>query len=325
MAEAPESEPLPSPSEIAEVPQPVEIGEPLPKRRKEASEKLEDRLGGILCCAVCLDLPQAAVYQCINGHLMCELCFTHLLADASLRREGATCPNCRVEISKTLASRNLAVEKTVSELPSECKYCTYMFPKHSLRHHEKNICMDRLTECRYVIIGCPWKGAARDVEAHELSCAYPGKPAGDIVEVLRERENQAKEANHVIKHILDLLSYEHITFTNLQLKPYRNAEQSLYYESARFSAFGNQWLVKAFVITSQRDPTQSAQREITYQWVVLREPHAELRLRAAVHAHAFGEDSAEAPRAPLPLADPDDANRLLSNKAIHFRLIMFQA
>lgn len=28
-----------------------------------ASEKLEHRLGGILCCAVCLDLPRAAIYQ----------------------------------------------------------------------------------------------------------------------------------------------------------------------------------------------------------------------------------------------------------------------
>lgn len=26
-------------------------------------EKLEHRLGGILCCAVCLDLPRAAIYQ----------------------------------------------------------------------------------------------------------------------------------------------------------------------------------------------------------------------------------------------------------------------
>lgn len=25
--------------------------------------KLEERLGGILCCVVCLDLPKAAVYQ----------------------------------------------------------------------------------------------------------------------------------------------------------------------------------------------------------------------------------------------------------------------
>jgi len=41
------------------------------KRRRTArvedaaktEQKLEHRLGGILCCAVCLDLPRAAVYQ----------------------------------------------------------------------------------------------------------------------------------------------------------------------------------------------------------------------------------------------------------------------
>lgn len=38
-----------------------------------------------------------------------------------LRDQVATCPNCRVEISKSNASRNLAVEKAVSELPSECQ------------------------------------------------------------------------------------------------------------------------------------------------------------------------------------------------------------
>lgn len=38
-----------------------------------------------------------------------------------LRDQVATCPNCRVEISKSTASRNLAVEKAVSELPSECQ------------------------------------------------------------------------------------------------------------------------------------------------------------------------------------------------------------
>lgn len=36
-------------------------------------EKLENRLGGILCCAVCLDLPKAAMYQVsdIQFHLCC--------------------------------------------------------------------------------------------------------------------------------------------------------------------------------------------------------------------------------------------------------------
>lgn len=45
--------------------------EPSAKKMKietptKASEfKLEDRLSGILCCAVCLDLPKVAVYQVI--------------------------------------------------------------------------------------------------------------------------------------------------------------------------------------------------------------------------------------------------------------------
>lgn len=33
------------------------------EKSAESTEKLEHRLGGILCCAVCLDLPRSAVYQ----------------------------------------------------------------------------------------------------------------------------------------------------------------------------------------------------------------------------------------------------------------------
>lgn len=49
-----------------------DFAEPDNKRRKistaekglaDKRHKLEERLGGILCCAVCLDLPRAAVYQ----------------------------------------------------------------------------------------------------------------------------------------------------------------------------------------------------------------------------------------------------------------------
>lgn len=48
--------------------------EPDKKRRKllkgdgKNEQKLEHRLGGILCCAVCLDLPRAAVYQVCHSH-----------------------------------------------------------------------------------------------------------------------------------------------------------------------------------------------------------------------------------------------------------------
>jgi hypothetical protein len=53
-----------------------EFIEPETKRRKitkidEKKYKLEERLGGILCCAVCLDLPRAAVYQ-VSGHFLSD-------------------------------------------------------------------------------------------------------------------------------------------------------------------------------------------------------------------------------------------------------------
>lgn len=67
MAEAPEREPVPCSSETGVSSDVKDSDEPLIKKRKinenETSDKLEHRLGGILCCAVCLDLPQAAVYQ----------------------------------------------------------------------------------------------------------------------------------------------------------------------------------------------------------------------------------------------------------------------
>ncbi|CAH0764079.1 unnamed protein product [Diatraea saccharalis] len=338
MAEASENDPIPSSSENTVVCDEKDEEEPMAKKRKvdkEVNEKLEHRLGGILCCAVCLDLPQAAVYQCSNGHLMCATCFTHLLADARLRDEAATCPNCRVEISKTTASRNLAVEKTVSELPAECKHCTQVFPRHSLQHHEQKTCENRITGCRFECIGCPWRGPAHEAGAHEAACAHPHKSAAAVVATLAERERRARDANALYDQVLDLLSYEKISFTDLQLKPYRTEEyvHKLYYETSRFSAFGHQWVVKAFINKNQRDPTQSSQREITYQlilksktsspvvvqWAWLRGPFGEAALRPRLQQHAFADAAADAPPQPLPLADPADANRLLSNKAIHFR------
>lgn len=59
------------------------------------------------------------------------------------RDETATCPNCRTEISKTLSSRNLAVEKAVSELPAQCRYCSHEYSRNTVEKHEKELCEER--------------------------------------------------------------------------------------------------------------------------------------------------------------------------------------
>ena len=83
------------------------------------------------------------LFQCGNGHLMCAGCFNHLLADARLKDETATCPNCRCEINKNVCIRNLAVEKAVSELPSECGYCSQQLPRYQVDHHQRELCQER--------------------------------------------------------------------------------------------------------------------------------------------------------------------------------------
>ena len=82
---------------------------------------------------------------------MCAGCFTHLLADARLKDEQARCPNCRTEISRNVCQRNLAVEKTVSELPSDCKHCGQELARVVLDRHEKQECEERLID-EYILL-----------------------------------------------------------------------------------------------------------------------------------------------------------------------------
>ncbi|XP_046400387.1 cysteine and histidine-rich protein 1 homolog [Ischnura elegans] len=322
-----------------------EIYEPDAKRKKvdkapdPVAEKLEHRLGGILCCAVCLDLPRAAVYQCTNGHLMCAGCFTHLLADARLRDEVSTCPNCRVEIGRSSASRNLAVEKAVSELPAECQFCNREFPRNSLDRHQQFLCEERITSCRFARIGCPWRGPWHETSSHEAACAHPTRTGLEVMEALQAASVVEEREKRLYDNIFELLSYEKITFNDLQMKPYRSDElvHKLFYETSRFSAFNNQWVVKARVTGSQRDPTQSSHREISYQLIlktktavpmsvhhlVVHGPFGDARVLHRINRFDFSDQDSECPEVLLPLADEAECNRLLASKAINFRLIMF--
>ncbi|XP_032637898.1 zinc finger TRAF-type-containing protein 1 isoform X3 [Chelonoidis abingdonii] len=153
--------------------------------------------------------------QCTNGHLMCAGCFIHLLADARLKEEQATCPNCRCEISKSLCCRNLAVEKAVSELPSECGFCMRQFPRSLLERHQKEECQDRVTQCRYKRIGCPWQGPYHELTVHEAECTHPTKTGNELMEILDEMDQTHKKEMQLYNSIFSLLSFEKIGYTGI--------------------------------------------------------------------------------------------------------------
>ncbi|KAH3855172.1 zinc finger TRAF-type-containing protein 1-like [Dreissena polymorpha] len=319
--------------------------EPEKKKQKLTSSstffdfKLEERLSGILCCAVCLDLPRTC-YQCTNGHLMCCGCFNHLLADARLKDETATCPNCRCEISKNSCTRNLAVENAVSELPSLCQFCSLQLPRNNIEYHERELCLERPSKCKFMRIGCPWNGPFHELQGHEASCTHPQKSGLEIMESLN-RIDDAQAAEHkLFKDIFSLLSFEKVTFNDLQLKPYRTDDfiTKLFYETGRFSAFNNQWVIRAKVTHDQKDPAHSSQRALTYQlvlkskitapivihFVILKGPFGDMKVNPAIYKHEFTADILETPHHDLPIIDSIECNKLLASKTINLRVLMFQ-
>ncbi|XP_071224490.1 zinc finger TRAF-type-containing protein 1 isoform X2 [Salvelinus alpinus] len=323
--------------------------EPPPKKRMRLPEgesgKLEERLYSVLCCTVCLDLPKASVYQCTNGHLMCAGCFIHLLADSRLKEEQATCPNCRCEISKSLCCRNLAVEKAVSELPTDCPFCLKQFPRSSLERHQREECQDRytphwVTQCKYKRIGCPWKGPFHELPVHEEECCHPTKTGTELMGILGEMDQSHRRELTLYSSIFSLLCYEKIGFTEVQFRPYRTDDfiTRLYYETPRFTVLNQTWVLKARVNDSERNPNLSCKRTLSFQlilkskvnsaiecsFLLLKGPYDDVRIKPVIHHHAFSNDTNETDYVPLPITDSVECNKLLAAKNINLRLFIFQ-
>ncbi len=75
------------------------------------SAPTEDDFSEDLRCPVCLEVRHdCKIFQCGNGHLICELCHSSV----------TQCPICRVTLPKP-GSRNLFAEKAIRNLPQPCK------------------------------------------------------------------------------------------------------------------------------------------------------------------------------------------------------------
>lgn len=87
---------------------------------------------------------------------MCAGCLNHILADGRLKNEASTCPNCRIEITDSRCTKNLAVERAVSELPTQCKFCKCDVPRCQILKHEKDLCSQRQgTTLSFLLNGNP--------------------------------------------------------------------------------------------------------------------------------------------------------------------------
>lgn len=307
---------------------------------------LEERLCSILYCTVCLDESKQSIYQCTNGHLMCSPCLTHLLTDARLKDEQATCPNCRCEISKQLCCRSLIAEKVLSQLPTSCAHCKSTVLRCDIDKHEKYECHERPVKCLYNRIGCNWEGPFHELDAHVDDCyqiTHRTKQKNEIIKCLQEKDEQYEKEKQSLLAVINLFSMEKVFFNDLQFKPYKTDDitPKLYFETPRFSAFSYQWVLKARINDNQKNPNLTINRYLSYQlilksklnqssmdikFLIIKGPFSEnVTIEPHIQQFEFTSTKFETDYIKLGLESFTDCNKLLASKVINIRLFMFQA
>lgn len=130
-----------------------------------------DKLCQMLECPLCFNVMTAAIYQCNNGHLICEAC----KEKAQLENGSCKCQTCGQAIGNT---RNRALEElsTVVKLPCafHSRGCRVEVFAHERAHHQST-CPMRSVECCLNYFkpdstssGCLWKGHITDLSSHLL-------------------------------------------------------------------------------------------------------------------------------------------------------------
>ena len=151
-------------------------------------------------CVICLEFPKnSPVYQCENGHVLCNACHGRVI----------NCPSCRVRLGRI---RCLAVEKVIAKFGGPCKFskfgCNARLPHELLPSHE--------TMCDWKPVPCPSpnckeivpvlkmsKHLERWANAHELVKGDVGKDTimwGCIMDVIRS--NGSKKLG-IVRLMLD--------------------------------------------------------------------------------------------------------------------------
>ena len=156
----------------------------------------------MLYLCVSLDFPSAAIYQCSNGHLLCDGCFTRVV-------EGnqPVCPTCRVSLSRDRPIRSRFAETVLSALPVPCTNvgsgCTQHVRYGQLSAHLTSECLYRRADCKYHPLGCDWAGYARDLRRHQRQCPVKSLPVKELLAGVQRRNEQQAARQQVQNRIND--------------------------------------------------------------------------------------------------------------------------
>ncbi|KAI9584388.1 hypothetical protein GQX74_006283 [Glossina fuscipes] len=302
-------------------------------RARPPIDTLEERIVAVLRCEICFDLRRTSMYLCKEGHSICAPCLTDLSAEARIYRVPPKCLCCETDISVTV--RNIAVEKAIQELSSDCQYCNEKLPYKLLDNHERYECNAYPIMCKNGRFGCNWQGPRNQLTEHESNCELLRRTCQDIVTNLETLESKHEAQRNLFRNVADLLNYEMIAFTDLQFRPCY-IENDLFYETKVFLVFGRIWMVRAR-IDFRDDPNRSGINSILYQlilrtetdislqiqFVALKGPYSNFQISPQIYKYDFNANNLESNYGILPLEDGNDYAQFMASRDINFRIAMF--
>ena len=268
---------------------------------------------------------------------MCSSCFHHLFTDSKLKSEQMVCPTCRCQISKKNCTRNHAVEKIISQLPTTCTYCLHIGPRCDIKHHESKTCSKRLIQCKYSLLGCDWTGSFDCLTFHVTECEYLKKIGQQLLNMIRLRKEMYDAEKKYLETALDVFSYNEININDLALKPMGIDDDDgskLYFETSRFTAFEYEWKVRLYINDNTPEPHETVTRWLSYQlalqsrvyrmidvkFFIIKSSYSDesiSQIQPRIYHSEFNENKIESEFFKLPMSSKE-CNRILSLSSINF-------
>ncbi|KAH8298348.1 hypothetical protein KR018_006564, partial [Drosophila ironensis] len=221
---------------------------------------LAERLNQLMLCVVCHEVPfPDKSYQCLIGHILCDDCVTHILADAAITEQEAQCPVCRIRMTWHDLSRNSVLRQALWELAKTCILCGNLVPLKEFTHHLEAECEHRQVSCQYRCLGCGWAGPFVKSSAHEEACEFPQKSCEEIAKELERADALRRSRQQQLLSFHHELGRSRIFFRNLEL--FWQRSETTFTEShlcsQNFDAYANQWMLRLRVTLSNEDIPQS--------------------------------------------------------------------
>ena len=124
--------------------------------------KMPDPPPAYLNCPICMDFFYENIFQCREGHVICEDCFRKLRitnAGTSLQ-----CPRCRI-CMRSDNTRNRALEDIAQQQLIKCKWrdCNVIMYRDDIINHHKD-CEHKAMTCG--VSDCTWQGYGDEIEKH---------------------------------------------------------------------------------------------------------------------------------------------------------------